>query len=106
MQQDYINDTNLYSLPHIVNIENIESLTGEFKKILSSKKSIFTLDASNVENITTSGLQLIVSLEKTMSASGGVLVVKNGSEAFVNALKDEGLENLCQQNLGGDNQNG
>ncbi len=106
MQQNSINDTNIYDLPAVINIENIELLTNEFKQLLSTKKSILTLDATKIESITTAGLQLIISLEKTMSASGGNLFVKNSSEAFVSALKDEGLENLYQQNLGDGNQNG
>ena len=94
MQQDSGNDASSYILPQIINIENVESLASEFKNFLSSKKTFLTLDAANVENITTSGLQLIVSLEKIMLALGGGVVVKNCSENFVSALKDEGLENL------------
>lgn len=80
-----------------MNIEFIESLAGEFRQLLSSGKPVVILDAANVEVITTPALQLIISLEKTMSASGGTFAVKNGGDAFISAFKDAGIENLLSR---------
>lgn len=94
MQQDFIDNSASFALPEVMNIETIEVLTSEFKQLLSSKNPNLILDASKVENITTTGLQLIIALEKTLSSSGGTFFIKDESDSFICAFKDAGLENL------------
>ncbi len=95
MQQEITGGATNFTLPPIINIETIEEIAGEFKHLLSSSKiPNLILDASKVENITTAGLQLIVALEKTLSSSGGAFSIKDGSDSFIGAFKDIGLENF------------
>ncbi len=95
MQQEIIGGITNFMLPPIINIETIEEIVGGFKQLLSSSKiPNLILDASKVENITTTGLQLIVALEKTLSSSGGTFSIKDESDSFASAFKDIGLENF------------
>jgi len=77
-----------------MNIEAIEELIAEFMALLSPKKQNLIIDASNVEDITTAGLQLIISLEKTLSAAGCIFQVKGENDLFSSVFKRVGLENF------------
>lgn len=83
-----------FALPQVVTIESVEALAAELKQLPLAQKTDLILDASQVQNITTPGLQLIISLEKTLSSQGGMLAIRDKSEAFMHALKDAGLQNL------------
>lgn len=87
-------DSSVFKLPSVMTIETAEALASELKQLSLSECNSLTLDASNVENITTTGLQLIISLEKNISSSGGLFTIKGGGESFVCAFRDAGLENL------------
>ncbi len=95
--KNYSDKNTSYILPSNMNIEDIESLAGELKNLRLSVKSHLILDASKIESITTAGLQLIVSLDKSIAASGGSLSLVNGSAVFMEIVKDEGLENLLNR---------
>lgn len=99
MQQDFASEAVLFPLPPVINIEVIEVIASKLKQLVSSGNATLVLDASQVENITTAGLQLIISLEKTLSSLGRGLVVKDKSEIFRAAACEAGLENLLK---GGD----
>lgn len=83
-------------LPSLMTIESSQDLAATFKQLSLGEKSSLTLDASQVENITTPGLQLIASLQKTLVAQGGELVIKGARETFIHAFKDSGLESLIE----------
>lgn len=84
-----------YVLPSVLTIETAEQLAAEFKQWPLTQKSALALDVSQVETITTPGIQLIVSLEKTVVGEGGTFTLTGKrSEALVHALKDSGLDNL------------
>lgn len=92
--QQQASDSASFTLPATITIESIEALAAEFKQWPFAEKTHLTLDASQVENITTPGLQLIVALEKTLSSQGGVLTVASMKESFINAFKDAGLASV------------
>lgn len=94
MQQNLTGNAINFSLPPNMNIENIEHLASDLKQLVSQNKKNLLLDVSKVENITTPGLQLILSLEKTLSAAGNFLSISGESISLSGALKDSGLENL------------
>ena len=48
----------LFTLPAVMTIETAESLAAELKQLPLAEKTQLTLDASQVEHITTAGLQL------------------------------------------------
>lgn len=93
MQQGLSGDAVDFALPPNMNIENIEAIANQLKNLVANKANI-TLDASNVENITTPGVQLVIALEKSLSAMGKFLTVMGGGEHFTAAFKDIGLESL------------
>lgn len=84
-------------LPANMTIEAVEALAAEFKQLPLVEKSILALDASQVETITTPCLQLIISLEKTLSAQSGSITISNGRDAFNRAFEDAGLSSLIRQ---------
>ncbi len=92
-----------FVLPAVMTIETAESLAAELKQLPLSEKTNLTLDASQVETITTPGLQLIVSLEKTLSAQGGSLTIQGQREPFIHAFKYTGLESLLNNHHDGGN---
>lgn len=83
-----------FALPPVMSIETAEALAAEFKQLPLAEKTSLILDASQVENITTPGLQLIVSLGKTLEAQGGTLIINGQKDSFTRAFRDTGLENL------------
>lgn len=84
----------LFPLPVVMNIETAVALAAELKQLPLAGKTQLVLDAANVEVITTPGVQIILSLEKTLAAQGGSLKISSRREAFNNALRDIGLERL------------
>lgn len=83
-----------FRLPSIITIETAEILAAELKQLPLSTKTDLVLDASCVESITTPGIQIIASLDKTLSAQGGTLTINGARNSFIRALKDVGLESL------------
>ena len=83
-----------FTLPPIMTVETAESFAAELKQLPLAEKTQLTLDAAQVETITTPGLQLIVSLAKTLEAQSGTLTIINPRESFQHAFTDSGLENL------------
>ena len=89
----------IFKLPPVITIETVEALASELKQLPLSEKNSLTLDASNVENITTPGLQLIISLEKTFAARGGTLIINGQKDFFLRALSEVGLDSLLNKTL-------
>ena len=75
-------------------IDMVEAVAAEMKQLPLPEKTHLILDASQLEAITTPGLQLIVALEKTIASQGGILTIQSAPESLVHALKDTGLEML------------
>lgn len=86
-----------FMLPPAMTIEGVENLAAELKQLPLAEKTHLALDASQVENITTPGLQLIISLEKTVTAQGGTLTITHMRDLFIHNFKDAGLESLLRQ---------
>lgn len=82
------------TLPPTMTIETAETFAAELKQLPLAEKTQLTLDAACVETITTPGLQLVVSLAKTLEAQSGKLTIINPRESFKHAFSDSGLESL------------
>lgn len=89
-----LQNTFSFVLPIEMTIDVIESVAAEMKQLSLSEKSSLLLDGKQLENITTPGLQLIVSLEKTLTGQGGSLTLKNLKKPIIQIFKDSGLENM------------
>jgi anti-anti-sigma regulatory factor len=80
-----------FALPAIVTLEIVETLSNDFKRLISTPGAAVLLDASKVDIITTPGMQLILSLDKSLELTGGRLEIVNPSEFFVQITKALGL---------------
>lgn len=86
-----------FTLPPHMTIDTAEALAAELKQLPLMEKSDLTLDASQVEAITMPGMQLIVSLEKTLEAQNGTLTINGKRDAFTHAFRDAGLESVVNK---------
>ncbi|NDF11995.1 MAG: STAS domain-containing protein [Proteobacteria bacterium] len=77
-------------LPAQLDIRAVESFYEEIKK-LSERTTHITLDASKVERLTTPCVQIILSLAKYLTASGGALKITSPTVVFSLAFTDLGF---------------
>lgn len=85
-----------FTLPSTMTIENAELVAADLKQLSFTEKADLIIDASHVEHITTPGLQLLIALEKTLTAQGGTLMIKNGRPSFTQAFLEAGIDNLLK----------
>ena len=83
----------LIALPGVLNLGTAEELREKFMQCLVVGTDI-TLDASDVETITTPCLQVLISAGRTLESGGNILSIKNSSKAFTAALCDLGLTDI------------
>lgn len=77
------------TLPATLTIDTVETVTAELAdKVKGEAGQVLVLDASALESITTPGVQLLISVHKTLSDAGGQLKVTGG---------DELLQAVCSQ---------
>ena len=84
-----------YTLPSLMTVETAEVVAAELKQLPIADKVQLTIDASSLEQITTPGLQLLVSLEKTIAQHGGIFRINGARESFLKIMRNVGLESLC-----------
>jgi anti-anti-sigma regulatory factor len=72
----------------------VEAFAGEMRTLLGKQPRDLTIDVSKVQNITIPALQLIVAVEKTMTAAGGTLTLCGDSPIYNAACIDSGLLSL------------
>jgi len=78
-----------------VDITVVEALYGEFEKVLGNKVSV-AIDASQVERIDTSSLQLIYAFREQIAANGNELEWGPLSENFLEIASLVGLQELLE----------
>lgn len=83
-----------FAFPPQVTIETVESIADMLKKNPMTEKALLTLDISQVEYITTPGLQLIISLQKAILALGGVMQIIGAKQTISHVFQQAGLERL------------
>jgi anti-anti-sigma regulatory factor len=88
------NQAQIFNLPPVMTIETADAVAAELKQLVITDKTHLTLDVSKVEQITTPGLQLMVSLEKSLTQHGGVLTIVGSQPLFTRTLHDIGCEHL------------
>jgi len=81
------------TLPGVLNLGIAEDLREKFIESLIVGNDI-TLDASNVETITTPCLQVLISAGQSIENAGNTLSIQNSSKAFIAALEDLGLNDI------------
>ena len=80
-----------YTLPSSM---TIEAQAAELKQLSIREKTRLTIDASQLEAITTPGIQLLLSLEKTLATFDGELVISNSKPNIHLTFATLGLEHL------------
>lgn len=79
-------------LPATLTIDTVETLTAELAdKVKGEAGQVLALDASALESITTPGVQLLVSVHKTLSDAGGQLRITGGGELLQAVFAQIGL---------------
>ncbi len=83
--------TSIIMLPSAMTIATVETLATQLND-LPANSQLVTLDASGTEIITTPGVQLLLSLHKTLTARGSALTVTNASDALAASFEQLGLK--------------
>lgn len=91
-QPKTVSSTDL-TLPGVLNLGTAEELKEKFMQSLVLGADL-TLDASNVETITTPCLQVLISAGQSIENAGNTLSIHNSSPAFMTALTDLGLNEI------------
>ncbi len=81
-------------LPEQITIENSEALHHALGEVASRSNGNVSLDASAVRMMTTSGLQLLVSLRKTLQSQGRGLEIVGLHPSCLELFASVGLESL------------
>lgn len=85
-----------FALPSALTIETVEALLASLRDVPLGAEGI-ALEAGKVESITTPGVQVIVSLSKSLEQMGGKLKIEQPSAALTQAFQTLGLgEQLTQ----------
>lgn len=85
----------VFRLPPTISIETAAVLQQQLSDLLRDHSEL-TLDGSDVTFITTPGIQLLVSVQKTLAARGGVCAVHACSGTLQAALTLGGFSALMQ----------
>ena len=93
------NNDDTVTLGSVVDISGIEELKEIFTDILADKKSL-TIDASSVERIDTSGLQLLLACQKYLELNDSGIEWLTPSTEFINAAIDLGVHTSLNLNHG------
>lgn len=83
-------------LPVAMTIETIEPLAALFRDIIKTPQAT-TLDASDVEIITSPGAQLLVALSKTLEVQDIALKIRGARASFIQVLTQLGLGSYYSQ---------
>lgn len=89
------NNTLTLVVPPALDIINAESFLTSLKD--TAPDTALTLNAEKVERITTPGVQLLLSIDSTLTKGGGKLTLQSPSEIFNNALIDLGFEDKLNE---------
>lgn len=80
-----------YRLPSLMTAETAELLTEKMREWSFNEAPSITLDASAVESISTSGAQILLALEKTVSTADGKLEITEHKDVVGQVLQELGL---------------
>ncbi|MBN66240.1 MAG: hypothetical protein CMM94_01560 [Rickettsiales bacterium] len=84
-------------LPAVMDITSAEALLDEYRETLSGELSHIELDGSQIERLTTPGIQLILAMQKQMQDRGNNIKLLNVSESAIRAMEDCGLAHLVTE---------
>ncbi|MDR3449176.1 MAG: STAS domain-containing protein [Alphaproteobacteria bacterium] len=85
-----------FALPALMTIETAEIIADGLKELPFPPRTRLTLDAAQVENIATPGLQIILALKKSLAAQGGDVCITGARDALARCFADAGLAGLLE----------
>ncbi len=73
-----------------LDMQTAETLAGLLREAAGLSRPV-VIDASAVERVSTSAIQLLLAMDRAMSGAGGELTLENPSGAFMAAFADCGI---------------
>ncbi|WP_169545378.1 STAS domain-containing protein [Sneathiella aquimaris] len=95
VEKNCLEDTVLH-FPPVLNLAAAEELKEKFTHSLVAHSSL-VCNASDVTNLTTPCLQVIISAGKTMEKNGDTFTILSPSTPFIQAFDDLGLMDIYQK---------
>lgn len=86
----------LFALPANCSIETVESVAEEMRAKALDKQKVVVVDFAEVERFTSAGLQLLLSLEKSLSEQSGKLSIANINSTARSVFVDMGFERIVK----------
>lgn len=80
-----------YALPPQLTSESAETLVESLLKLSLGDKPSVLIDAGAVENVSSSGVQVLLSLEKTITAAEGEIEITGKKELLSSIFLEMGL---------------
>lgn len=90
------NDTITHILPSFLTIETVEAAAEALMKLPLGTKLSLALDASGLENISSSGAQILLALEKSILASQGDFHIAGQKNFLTQVFQELGLGRFTQ----------
>lgn len=88
---DTISAEAAFVLPETMTIDTVEGVLIKLNRLSLREPNPFTVDASATALITTPGVQLLISLAKTLEQAGNSLQVHNIQNSFTESFQTLGL---------------
>lgn len=85
-----------FILPAALNAASVVAVAADMREQQLDKQRIVVLDFTQVAALTSPGLQLLVSLEKSLGEVGGTLFVHNVKSGLEAVFRDTGFERFLR----------
>jgi anti-anti-sigma regulatory factor len=92
MQPDATQKKTILALPSILTLETIEEFYAEVRKIDITNGAPVVVDAEKLTSITTPGIQIILSIARSVAQSGGAFSINPASRALQDSCRILGLD--------------
>lgn len=80
-----------FTLPAVMTIETADDVAAELRQLSLADHTHLILDASQLETLTTPGMQLLLATARTLSAHGGHLTIHHSKDDIITSVEDLGL---------------
>jgi anti-anti-sigma regulatory factor len=88
-----------FVLPSVLTMATVHGLLEQLDALALAPGKPLIIDAAHTETLTTSAIQVLISLIKKVNAVGGQVQFHGAPEPFVNAWRELGLLNILTPSL-------
>lgn len=92
MQAEATPEKTILALPSALTLENVEDFYTQLRKVEIKNGMTFELNAQNLSSITTPGMQVIISLARTVAQAEGKIHISWPTPSLKEAFKILGLD--------------